>query len=113
MKTTTFARKPFYVQALRVTEENFEQVAKWVGGAIHEVKQGKFIEVDVQRFLYERQKQAFVGDWILASKVGEKDSFKVYTDAAFRKSFDEVPVDELAKTLKQHFAGEGQTEIQV
>lgn len=113
MKTQTFARKPFYVQALRVTQENFDAIAKWVKGEIRESKQGKFVEVDVQRFLYERQRQAFVGDWILSSKTGETESFKVYTDTAFRKSFDEVPVDELAKQLKSHFAGEGQTEIQV
>ena len=113
MKTETFARKPFYVQALRVTEENFQQIAEWVGGEIREVKQGKYVEVDVQRFLYERQRQAFVGDWILSSKVGETTSFKVYTDTAFRKSFDAVPVDELAAQLKAHFAGEGQTEIPV
>lgn len=105
METMTYERKPFYVQALRVTKENFEKVAEWTKGAIEEAKQGRFIRVEVQRHLYERQTQAFVGDWILHSKVGEEDSFKVYTDTAFQKSFQLVKTNELAVALKEHFEG--------
>lgn len=106
METTTFARKPFYVQAVQVTEENFDKIAEWTGGTVTQAKQGKYIKVAVQRFLYERQTQAFVGDWILYTKQGENDSFKVYTDGAFRKSFDAVKTNELAAKLKAHFTGE-------
>lgn len=113
METQTYARKPFYVQAVRVTEENFEKVAEWTGGEIQSAKQGKFIKVDVQKVIYERQTQAFVGDWVLNSQNGEVNSFKVYTNAAFTKSFEIVKTDDLAAQLAAHFAGEGQQKLDV
>lgn len=104
LDTQTFARKPFYVQAVRVSEQNFDAIAKWVGGEILEAKQGRFVKVDVARFLYERQTQAFVGDWVLNSKTGDQDNFKVYTDAAFRRSFDLVSMEEMVAPLAEKFS---------
>lgn len=87
MKTHKFARKPFYVDAVRVSEENMEEVAEWCDGKIveHETD-GKFVSVKVHRPLTERQTQAFVGDWVLNSGNG----FKVYVQKAFDKSFEKV-----------------------
>lgn len=89
-----FNRRSFPVDAVRVTEENFEDVAVWCDGNIHlsdETDQPvaigtRYIKVRVQNPLSERQTKAFVGDWVLYAGKG----YKVYTDKAFKKSFDET-----------------------
>lgn len=86
LKTHKFARKPFYVDAVRVSETNMEEAAKWCEGEIHTNEEGRFIKVTVHRPLTERQTQAFVGDWVLFAGSG----YKVYTPKAFDKSFEKV-----------------------
>lgn len=86
---TTYVRKPFTVQAIRVTENDMYQISLWCEGEVknmgeHDGRFGPFIEVKVLNPQRDRQKQAFAGDWILKSDQG----FKVYTNAAFEKSFD-------------------------
>lgn len=86
LKTHKFARKPFYVDAVRVSEANIEEVAEWCEGEIQENSDGRYISVKVHRPLTERQTQAFLGDWVLFAGSG----FKVYTPKAFDKSFEKV-----------------------
>lgn len=92
----TYARRPFTVQAVRVTENNIGTVASWCGGEVHSsrfAKDGRvsnksFIKVLVQRPMNEKQTQAFVGDWVLRHSDG---SWKVYIDKAFQAIFALVP----------------------
>jgi hypothetical protein len=91
MKTAKFARKPFDVEAVQVTSENMDEVAKWCQGSVEidgdsETKE-HYIKVRVLRVLNERQTKAFVGDWVLYAGTG----YKVYTNKAFKNSF--VPMD--------------------
>ena len=89
VETTRFVRKPFYVDAVQVTAENIDAVAVWCNGDIVEVsKTNKHIRVRVLRALNERQTKAYIGDWILYAGTG----YKVYTPAAFAKSFDMFPI---------------------
>lgn len=93
----TYARRPFTVKAVRVTEDNIGTIADWCGGEVHSskfAKDGKvgnrsFIKVPVQRPMNEKQTQAFVGDWVLQHSDG---SWKVYIDKAFKAIFVLVPV---------------------
>lgn len=87
LKLHKFARKPFYVDAVRVSEENMAKVAEWCGGEIkNDSQEGPYIKVKVHRPLTERQSMAFLGDWVLFAGTG----FKVYTPKAFDKSFEKV-----------------------
>lgn len=87
MKTHKFSRKPFYVDAVRVSEANIEEVAEWCEGEILTLNDGtRYIKVRVHRPLTERQTQAFLGDWVLYAGTG----FKVYNPKAFDKSFEKV-----------------------
>lgn len=88
MKTHTFARKPFYVEAVRVTDKNIEEVAEWCGGELGLAEPNRrYIRVsNVSRPLNDRQRQAFVGDWVLRAGNG----FKIYTAKAFDRSFEKV-----------------------
>ena len=90
METRRFARKPFFVDAVRVTSENMERVAEWCQGDVNTIDTGqseeRYVKVRVHRPMNDRQTQAFVGDWVLYAGTG----FKVYTPKAFEKSFEEV-----------------------
>jgi hypothetical protein len=90
INTTKYVRKPLYVEAVQVTEGNFDEMVAWCNGAV-EIEEGngkKFIRIWVHNPMGPRQTKAFVGDWILRHQKG----FKIYTQKAFEASFDEVPV---------------------
>lgn len=88
MNVEQYSRRPFDVDAVRVTEENMEEVAKWCSGDVRTAKRGKkdvkYIKVRVFKALDERQSQAFVGDWVLYAGTG----YKVYMNPAFERSFE-------------------------
>ncbi len=85
-----YARIPFYVDGIQVTEENMEDLAEFSRGDIRTDADGrKYIKVPVQKPLGERQTMAFVGDHLLYSATG----FKIFTDFAFKKNFEEVKDD--------------------
>lgn len=87
LKTHKFARKPFYVDAVRVSENNIEEVAEWCKGeVVRNDTDQTHIRVEVNRPLNERQTQAFIGDWVLFAGTG----FKVYMPKAFDRSFEKV-----------------------
>lgn len=107
IQTERFARKPFYVDAVQVSEENMQAVAKWCEGTIEGTDAGEnYIRVKTHRPLNERQSKAFVGDWILFANQG----FKIYTPKAFNHSFERVVLTQkgtdntttVHKSVEQH-----------
>lgn len=88
MKTHKFARKPFYVDAVRVSETNIEEVAAWCESEIKTDSDGKrYIHIPgVYRPAHEKQTQAYIGDWVLMTGTG----FKIYVPKAFDRSFEKV-----------------------
>jgi len=104
-----YQHTPLYVEAVRVTVENFDDVAEWCEGVIcSEETEGKepvdFIKVATIRPIRTRQTQAFVGDWVLKTGMG----LKVYTNKAFHKSFVVAPPESDPKAvalLEAVFAG--------
>lgn len=101
-----FLRKPFEVEAVEVTAENIEDVARWcrgqmrksVGPAGRNVQ--RYIKVNVKRPLNERQTMAYVGDWVVAATDQNIRGFKVYTPKAFSQSFNET-VEHMFETLER------------
>jgi len=89
---STYLRKTFEVQAVQVTDGNIYDVAKWCSGGIMSEDGSPFIKVRVERVLNERQTRAFPGDWVVFAGRG----YKVYTDRAFRASFDPKKYEEPA-----------------
>lgn len=92
IETVKYLRKPLYVDAVRITSANFDDVVEWCQG---EVLQDdvpgkgvtkKYIKVRVHNPKNARQTKAFVGDWLLYTARG----YKVYTNKAFHASFDQV-----------------------
>lgn len=100
----SYVRKSFGVDAIQVTSENMNAVAEWCGGEVRdqvEIKGGVRNKNQAHIYLtavgYRRQTMAFPGDWILCS--GE--SFRVYTDKAFKHSFEPVGTnDKHAEVLR-------------
>ena len=90
-------RKPFFVEAVQVTEENIEAIAEWCNGRLTPIKNEgngnpvSFIKVHVKNPMTARQTKAFVNDWVLRSG----DSFKVYKHESFLKVFDKTDFTEV------------------
>lgn len=88
-----FRRKPFYIDAVQVTDKNIRLVAAWCQAEVRVTKRGnkdgideEYVKVRVHRPLNERQTQAFIGDWVLYAGSG----YKVFTNKAFTNSFEIV-----------------------
>lgn len=90
-----YVRKPFVVDAIQVTEDNFKELAAWCQGSIRNNSGAPYdgvvnprdqhIHVRVHNPRSGRQTQAFLGDWILYTDLG---GYKVYNTKAFLGSFD-------------------------
>lgn len=98
METKRYTRKSFDVDAIQVTAENIEEVARWCMGEVRfqerlPVDGGTtpvnrpYIAVRVFHPKNPRQTQAFIGDWVLYAGTG----YKVYTPKAFEQSFIPSP----------------------
>jgi hypothetical protein len=87
-----YLRKPFTVDAVRVTAKNMYDVATWCDGNIIQTTDGPKIKVNVKRPLSPKQTIANVGDWVLSSDSG----FKVYTAPSFENTFDPVESVEIS-----------------
>jgi hypothetical protein len=92
ISTRQYIRKPLYVDAVRITGANFDEIVAWCQGEVQQDGPGKgtgkkYIRVRVHNPKTPRQTKAFVGDWLLYTERG----YKVYTNKAFHESFDEIP----------------------
>lgn len=97
VQTEKYVRKPLYVDAVRVTKENFEEILGWCQGSIgftdgrltpdgqdFEIDpETQYIRIRVHNPQSPRQTRAFVGDWILYTEKG----YKIYTEKAFSENF--------------------------
>lgn len=101
IETKKFVRKPLFIDAVRITNGNFDKIIEWCQGEIKEDQvpgQGspkKYIKVRVHNPKNPRQTKAFVGDWLLYTERG----YKVYTNKAFRASFDELVEETNSSTV--------------
>lgn len=93
IESEKYIRKPLYVDAVRITEENFNDVVKWCDGTV-EVEETKgnapnrhFIRLRVKNPMGARQTKGFVGDWILWNEQG---GYKIYTHKAFLGAFEQA-----------------------
>jgi hypothetical protein len=81
-------RKPFYVDAVRVTAGNMPAVCEWTGGELMATPPAeglkRYVKVPVEGARNERQTRAFVGDWVLKAN----GKFKVYTNKAWNNGFN-------------------------
>lgn len=96
IKTEKYVRKPLYVDAVRVTAENFEEILGWCQGDLGFIDgritdapisdvdpETQYIRIRVHNPQSPRQTRAFVGDWILYTEKG----YKIYTEKAFTENF--------------------------
>lgn len=90
-----YVRKPLYVQAIQVSEENFAEAAAWAhgkitasdGSSVNTVDpHTQYIHVRVHNPINPKQTKAYIGDWILYTDRG----YKIYTDKAFKSVFNQV-----------------------
>jgi hypothetical protein len=83
----------FEVYAVRVTEDNIQEVALWADAQVC-VTQDSRLRKYVRVYTLSSKspiRKAFLGDWVIRHDHGAK---KIYTNDAFHKSFDLVERDE-------------------
>jgi len=115
LKPVKYVRKPFYIDAIQVTTENLNEVAKWCQGEVRwacrdpkgTAEKDAYVKVRVHRPLNERQTQAFVGDWVLYAGTG----YKVYTLKAFTNSFEVV--DSVSRYEMERIENEREAEAKI
>lgn len=99
-------RKPFFITAYEVTEENMEILAQWCQGVVvREEGKPPFVRVPVERATSSRQTKAFVGTNITVSMRRGEKSFKVYQKEWLDADFDELPEDEIDLAIKNTCCG--------
>lgn len=101
IETIRYVRNPLYVDAVQLTEENFEEVSLWCQGTITRRdgeplhREDGALVIEPKKMLINvrvhspksiRQTQAQVGDWLLYTDRG----YKVYTPQAFEATFSRV-----------------------
>lgn len=84
-----FSRRSFDVEAVKVTEENMAEVARWCGGSIKRTgSHEKYVNVPVKQPSNPTKNRnlfrAFVDYWVLKSDTG----FRVYTQSGFEAAFE-------------------------
>ena len=99
MQFTTFVRKPFVVEAVEVTTENIEEVAKYVGDLREKEDGTQYILVD--RRLVPNVFRVYPGFYM--TKMGE--NVRCYSRKIFREQF--VEEDEKMKPLLEFMANHG------
>lgn len=102
----TYTTKPSEVHAVRITEENMVEVAKWCHGSLQSENNPKdashvqkYIRLSSNRTPSKRLGMGYVGDWM----VQKGNSFRVFTPSNFDREFmdqsvlpqgDEVPLED-------------------
>lgn len=89
IEPTTFKRRTFRVQAVRVTKENMRDLAEWCGGELARTLDENYrdyISVPVGQVNGRvRLARAYVGNWI--TRLTEANNFRVYKDSSFTEAF--------------------------
>jgi len=83
MDFTTFVRKPFVVEAVEITTDNIEEVAKYIGDVREKDDGTKYILVD--RRLVPNVEKVYPGFFM--TKMGE--NVRCYSRKIFREQFME------------------------
>ena len=82
MEFQEFVRRPFKVEAIRITEENIDEVAALIGEVkVHTKTKDKFILLDKR--IVPSMTRAFVGWWVTRYN----DNLRVYSNKIFLEQF--------------------------
>ena len=87
MEYTSFARKPFVVEAIEITAENLNDIAEMVGTIRTTVDDKVYIQVD--RRLIPNIDRVFPGFWL--TRMGK--NIRCYSAKVFNEQFTEVTDD--------------------
>lgn len=96
---SSYERRTFRVEGIRVTGSNMQEVAEWCGGAVKEsrptgyAESYPYVEVVVGHVASRTQlARATVGMWI--TRLTKDNNFRVYKARSFAEAFQEILSEE-------------------
>lgn len=82
MEFTEFVRRPFKVEAIKITDENIHEIAEMIGEVkVHTKTKEKFILLDKR--IVPSMARAYVGWWVTRFN----DNLRVYSNKIFLEQF--------------------------
>lgn len=94
MNFTTFSRKPFTVEAVEITEENLDDIAKLIG----EVKEKDGVKyIAVEKRIVPNIHRAYVGWWV--TRMG--DNLRCYSPKIFTDQFEVASAEDAYEFMVQ------------
>jgi hypothetical protein len=99
LEFTSYSRKPFDVEAVQITKENIEEVARFIGTVEHKEDGTPYIFVD--RRILPQLHRVYPGFWM--TKMG--DQIRCFSGRIFDEQFEpKTPVNK--DQLHIHFVGD-------
>lgn len=80
-----YVREPFAVEAVQITEENMEEIAKLIGLGIRVKNDVKYIALD--RRVVPNISRAYIGWWVTSLS----DNLRCYSPKVFAEQFMAIP----------------------
>lgn len=83
MNTTTYQRKPFFIEAVEITNENIDEIGELIGRVMVRAEDGvKFIQVD--NVLIPGIGRAYAGFWLTIMD----NRYRCYSGRIFNAQFE-------------------------
>jgi hypothetical protein len=83
MEFTKFVRKPFIVEAVKITEENIAEVAPYIGALASEDDGTPYISVTDRKKFPNIYEKIYLGFWLTKMD----SNLRCYSDNVFKKQF--------------------------
>lgn len=87
LKIESWRKIPTTVEAVKVTFDNLDEVARWCRGEVLISDNTPYVRVPIPKNSTENQGRAYSGKWVIKL---DKNKWRVFTDVAFRRGFEQV-----------------------
>lgn len=94
-----FVRKPFAVEAVRVTEKNMVEIAKIIGRVERTPNGERYIQVDKDKV--PNVTKVYSGYWLTRMGRGKRRKLRIYSPKTFKREFAERDVPKTAEIVER------------
>jgi len=96
MEFVKFKRRPFEIEAVQITEENMEELAKLTGEYVPSTDPDTGPYIKINKRLVPNVRRAYVGWWVTQMN----DDVRCYAPKIFEEQFESADIEELPQAPK-------------